>query len=257
MKFRYGFMIISFANHKGGTGKTTSTINVGRVLSDLGYRVLLIDMDPQANLTFSMGFLDAEETIADVMMREKEIDEIVLQSNEMHLVPASPELTTKREFLERLSMSEFRLRDAIERSHMEFDFILIDCPPTLSIYTINALNASDGVIIPMLMEILSVQGLDQIIQTIYKIQSTTNSNLAIIGVLGVLVNESRNLTKEILEHIRDNYYINVFNNYVRNNVRAAEAPANGMSVIEYAPASSSARDYASLTNELLTLINYN
>jgi chromosome partitioning protein len=146
------------------------------------------------------------------------------------------------------------LRQKLSELSQIYDFILIDCPPALSVYTRNALIAADGVIIPLLFEILSIQGLEQVLSTIQHLRITGNPNVQVIGALGVIVNENRKLTEEVLHYIRDNYNINVFNNYVRNNVKAAEAPSFAESVIDYAPNSSSARDYTNITSEFLAII---
>ncbi len=246
-------MIIAFTNHKGGTGKTTSVVNIGKVLSDKGYRVLLVDLDPQGNLTYSHGITNNEFTIADFLKSKASFGDLLYGDENLGLLPADFSLNDQQPVIERLPNGENLLRDKL--SNLPYDFILLDCPPAISIYTKNALNAADYVIIPMQMEVLSVQGLIKILEVVNNIKLTSNPSLEVLGVLGVLVDERRQLTDEILEYIINNFDVNVFNNRVRNSVKAAEAPSFGVSVVEYAPTSNSAKDYISVTNELLKKLN--
>ncbi|MBA4239304.1 MAG: hypothetical protein C0448_01160 [Sphingobacteriaceae bacterium] len=247
-------MIIAFANHKGGTGKTTSTINIGRALCKLGKKVLLIDLDPQGNLSYSLGLSDEKLTVCDFLLGHNSFEEIACEAFKMHVLPANISLYKSTNQIENQVDSKFILKHKLNTISSHYDFILIDCPPAISIYTVNALNAADGVIIPLVFEILSIQGLDQILSEIKAIKNTSNPNITVIGALGVVVNESRKLSSEVLEFVRDNYSINVFNNHVRNNVKAAEAPSFGKSVIDYAPTASSSKDYVNVTNELLKIL---
>ena len=246
-------MILAFANHKGGTGKTTSTINIGRALCKLGKKVLLVDLDPQGNLTYSLGLSDQKLTIADLLLDNCSFESAACEVFEMHVLPANISLYNKVELIENRSDSKFLLKNKLLQVAELYDFVLIDCPPAISIYTINALNAAEGVIIPLVFEILSIQGLDQILTEINKLKNSTNPNIKVIGALGVIVNENRKLSEEVLQYVRDNYSINVFNNHVRNNVKAAEAPSFGESVIDYSPNSISAKDYTNVANELLKI----
>lgn len=247
-------MIIAFANHKGGTGKTTSTINIGRALDKSGMRVLLIDLDPQGNLSYSLGLSGQKLTVCDFMLGTKSFDEVACEAYGMHVLPANLSLYSCSNSIEQKSDFEFVLKKQLYKISSRYDYILIDCPPAISVYTINALTAADGVIIPLVFEILSIQGLDQMLKEIKKIKASTNPAISVIGALGVAVNENRKLSSEVLEFVRDNYHINVFNNHVRNNVKAAEAPSFGKSVIDYAPSSISAKDYINVTNELVKIV---
>ncbi|MGZ4097967.1 MAG: ParA family protein [Bacteroidia bacterium] len=247
-------MIITFANHKGGTGKTTSTINIGRALAGMGKRVLLVDLDPQGNLTYSLGLSDQGLTVADLLLQTHSFEEVACEASGMHILPANNSIYDKGKLIESAPGHLFLLRDALQKIKNKYHFILLDCSPSMTVYTFNALNAADKVIIPLVFEILSIQGLDQILIEINKIRRVTNPNLSVLGALGVIVNENRKLSQEVLEYIRDNYKISIFNNHVRNNVKAAEAPSFGESVIDYAPASISAKDYLNVTRELLKII---
>lgn len=250
-------MTIAFVNHKGGTGKTTSTINIGRVLAESGKKVLLIDLDPQGNLTYSLGLSDITYTVADFLLNKKQFNEVACEAHGLHVLPSNMNLYDSESDIAATENATGLLKRKMSNINHMYDFILIDCPPAISLYTLNALNAADGVIIPLVFEILSIQGLDQILLQIHRIKKTTNVNLKVIGALGVIVIENRKLSEEVLEYIRDNYKINVFNNHVRNNVKAAEAPSFGKSVIDYAPTSISAKDYTNVTNELLKIVYNN
>lgn len=249
-------MIIAFANHKGGTGKTTSAINIGSALRRMGKKVLLVDLDPQGNLSYSLGLSDQKLTTADFLLNNCLFEEVACESSYMHVIPANLSLYSKAELIQSMPNSEMLLRYKLAAVTNQYDYILLDCPPAMSIYTFNSLNAAEGVIIPLVFEILSIQGLDQILTEIHKIKNTTNPGIKVLGALGVIVNENRKLSEEVLEYIRNNYNINVFNNRVRNNVKAAEAPSFGESVIDYAPSSISAKDYTNVTNELLKIAEY-
>jgi chromosome partitioning protein len=246
-------MIISIANHKGGTGKTTTVVNIGSALQSMGKKVLLIDFDPQGNLSYSLGINDFEYTSADWIMGNISLEDVAFEASNIHIIPANVTLNDSAYKIQQINNSDFLLKKALE-SVNDYDFILIDCPPTLSVYTMNALNASDGVLIPIKVEALSIQGLEQIVNTIDKIKTTTNFKLKIIGILGVLVDGRRQLTNEVIDYIKSHFSINIFDSYVRNSVKTAEAPSFAKSVIEYAPDSNSAKDYLSVTDELLSKI---
>ncbi|MFK7954319.1 MAG: ParA family protein [Ekhidna sp.] len=244
--------VISIINQKGGTGKTTTSINLGSALSQLGKRVLLVDMDSQGNLGYSLG-LDVEFSICDVFNGEVELADVIHSTEGMDVVTSDMRLVDIELSLIELNRRQETL-DNILKDHVgNYDYVLIDCPPSLSILAVNALYASDSVIIPMLMEVLSLQGLDQIMQTIEKINTTFNKSLEILGVLPVMVDVRRKLSEEVKEYISENYELKIFNSAIRNNVKASEAPSFGKSVITYSPSSNSAKDYIGFANEIASL----
>jgi chromosome partitioning protein len=245
-------MIISIVNHKGGTGKTTTTINLGKALSLRKKTVLLIDLDSQANLSYSLGINVGEKNIGEILFKQCTLKESLIVREGMDVIPASNNLYQYEEAIIKNNYGYNLLKDALQNAN--YDFILIDCPPSQSQLNINALCASDKVLVPMLMDVLSLQGLNQILNTIKEVKEDLNPKLEILGVLGVLVDERRQLTRDILEHVQKNYPVAVFNNYVRANVKAAEAPSHGLSVLEYAPTSNSAIDYITIANELLKIM---
>jgi chromosome partitioning protein len=245
---------ISFSNHKGGTGKTTSAVNIACALRDKNYKVLLIDLDPQGNLSYSLGVNNFNYHILDLLMENLTLKDVVITSSGVDIIPSSVDIIEKKEELKKIWNYRNLLKQKTENS--DYDFIIIDCPPTIGAYTQLAHTASDYVIIPMLLEILSIQGLSQIMKFIKEIKVTSNPDIEILGVLGVCVNESRKLTNEVLEFIDFTYKVDVFNNRVHNNVKAAEAPSFAKSVIDYAPGSASAKDYIAVTEEMLKKITY-
>lgn len=246
--------IISFTNHKGGTGKTTSVVNIACALRDKKYNVLLIDLDPQGNLSYSLGVNDYTYNVLDWLIDGVNLDSVVVMYSGLSIIPSSVNIINRKEEFKEKNYAKNLLQHNLKKTN--YDFILIDCPPAIGTFTKLALSASDFVIIPMLLEILSIQGLTQIIKFIEEIKADSNPNIEILGVLGVCVNESRKLTNEVLEFIDLTYNVDVFNNRIHNNVKAAEAPSFAKSVIDYAPSSTSAKEYIAVTQELLKKISY-
>ncbi|MEM9340883.1 MAG: ParA family protein [Bacteroidota bacterium] len=245
-------MITSIINQKGGTGKTTTTVNLGSVLATKRKKVLVIDLDPQGNLSYSLGINDFEFTVGNILDGSKSINEITVQREGMMIVPTDQRLS-KFEFHNQKGSSEYLLKNALEKEN-SFDHVLIDCPPSLSLLTINALSASDNVLIPIQLDVFSIQGLEQIISTIEEVKQKHNNNLEISGALPVLVDGRKKLTSEVQDYVRDNFDITLFKNKIRTNVKAAEAPSFGESVVSYSPSSNSAKDYVSFANEFLKVI---
>lgn len=244
-------MIITIGNRKGGTGKTTTVVNLGKGLSLHGKTVLLIDLDPQANLSYSYG-VSTEGCLLGEVLLEKCIDSgSIFYKSGLDIIPSTNELQEYEEECIKSGYSLTLLKKAIDSVRDHYDFILIDCPPAASYLTKSALIASDAVIIPMQMETLSLQGFEQMVDLVFDVKENYNPELWILGVLGVMVDERKHLTQEILTAVQNDYGVDVFNNYIRQNVKAAEAPAYGKSVIEYAPQSNSAKDYMSVAKELL------
>ncbi|WP_462249520.1 ParA family protein [Ekhidna sp.] len=244
--------VISIVNQKGGTGKTTTSLNLGSALATLGKSVLLIDMDSQGNLGYSLG-LDEGPSISDVFEGNVAIEKVIQEREGMSIVPSDMRLVDIELSLIDLSDRHNMLNSKIKAISKKYDYTLIDCPPSLSILAVNSLYASEKIIIPMLMEVLSLQGLDQIIQTIDKINSTYKKKLEIAGILPVMVDKRRKLSEEVKDHINENYDVNIFSSMVRNNVKASEAPSFGQSVITYSPHSNSAKDYMSFAEEMIKL----
>lgn len=230
---------------------------MGRALSARGKQILLIDMDPQANLSYSYG-ISTEGCLLGELLLDRFIDYgSIFFKDGVDVIPSNTDLQEYEEELIRQNAPKTVLREALNGIKDQYDFILIDCPPSASFLTRNALMASDTVLIPMLMENLSLVGFEQMVDLVFEMKQKYYPELRIIGVMGVLVDQRRQLTAQILDALRRNYGVDVFNNYVRQNVKAAEAPAAGKSVIDYAPLSNSARDYTAIANELLEIVSQN
>lgn len=244
--------VISIVNQKGGTGKTTTSINLGSALAKSGKSVLLVDMDSQGNLGYSLG-INEGKSIVDVFEGNATLKDVIQERESMDIVPSDIRLVDLELSLIELKKRHEVLHDHISELKSNYDYVLIDCPPSLSILAVNALYASDKVIIPMLMEVLSLQGLDQIITTISKIGTTYGKTLSVLGILPVMVDKRRKLSQEVRDYIDENYDVRIFESMIRNNVKASEAPSFGQSVISYAPSSNSGLDYTSFAEEILNL----
>lgn len=245
-------MVISLVNQKGGTGKTTSAVNLGSALASLHQRVLLLDLDPQGSLTYSLGIHQPKYSVSQLLMNKASLSEAIISRENMAIVPADLTLADLELSLARVQKREYKLKHLLAELP-GYNYILIDCPPSLSLLTINALNASEQVIIPMQMEVLSLKGLENILSTLDKTNKAFNHNLKVMGVLPVMVDSRKNLNDEIKEYIGQNFEVNIFTSSIRTNVKASEAPSFGRSVISYAPHSNSAKDYVSLAKEIIEL----
>jgi chromosome partitioning protein len=242
--------IVSVINQKGGTGKTTTTINLGSALSKLGKKILLVDLDPQANLSYSLGLEEPEATMAEVFSGNKSLEEILTPREGMTVAPGSNELVDIEISLVNQPKRESFLKSILADAK-GFDYILIDCPPSLSLLTVNALAASDEVLIPLQMEVLTLQGLSQILSTVAQIRDAFNARLKVKGIVVVMFDKRRKLSTEIQEYLEQNINEKIFGARIRLNVKLAEAPSFGQSVLDYDAASNGARDYMALAEEFL------
>ncbi len=246
-------MIYSIINQKGGTGKTTTTMNLGCALAHYKKRVLLIDLDPQGNLSYAFGLHNTGKNIEQLLSQEATLREVIHRIENLDLIPASIGLANTEINLINLEERAFHLSKVI--SALDYDYILIDCPPSLSLLTINALTASDRILIPMQAEVLSVKGLDLILDTVEGVRKNFNKSIQVEGILAVMVDKRKKLTEDIIDHIKDNYNTHVFDTQIRVNVKASEAPSFGKSVLSYAPKSTSAIDYINLAKEIIARRN--
>lgn len=244
-------MIISIVNHKGGTGKTTTTINLGSALAQQGYKVLLVDFDAQGSLSYSLGIEDGEPTIAELMHGERKVEQVIQERESMHILPAGAALADM-EFSMAQSTNRFNHLKNLFEHLPSYDFVLIDCPPSLSLLTLNALAASTHVLVPMQMDVLALRGLDSLLETMSKV-NPINPSLSFLGVLPIMIDPRKNIHQEILKHIRSNYNVRIFSNSIRTSVKAAEAPSFGKSLVQYAPASRASEDYQHLAKEVISL----
>lgn len=244
-------MVISIVNHKGGTGKTTTTINMGSVLAASGYSVLLIDFDAQGSLSYSLGLGDVKESIGEALLGEVAVQEILYEREGMHVLAAN---TTLADVELAIAKSEERfnhLKQMLE-DLSSYDFVLIDCPPSLSLLTLNALVASDHVLVPMQLDVLALRGLESMLNTVEKMKSI-NPGLSVLGILPMMADMRKNIHQEVRTYISENYDIPMFSQVIRSSVKAAEAPSFGKSVVSYAPTSTTSQDYQAFTREFLSV----
>lgn len=246
-------VVISLLNHKGGVGKTTSAINIGAGLTELGKKVLLIDLDPQANLTISLGIPRQKHTIYEALRGEGEMVPYSYKPG-MDVITSSLDLSGAEMELINEAGREFILRELINQVIEDYDFVLIDCPPSLGLLTLNALTSSRWVLIPLQTEFLAVQGLAKIKQVIDKVKFRLNKQLDIGGVIATMYDSRRVLNRDVVETIHKHFGEKVFKTYIRENVALAEAPAQRKDIFEYAPKSSGSVDYLNLCKEILSRI---
>ncbi len=242
------------ANQKGGVAKTTSVAALGAALAERGKRVLLIDLDPQACLTYSLGFDpdDLEPTIHDVLVRRAKVREAQLDvdGEGLSLVPANIDLAGAEAYLLTRTGREYALRQALEDGEA-FDVTLIDCPPSLGVLTINGLTAADDVVIPLQCEALSHRGVGQLLDTIDDVRRLTNKDLRIRGVLPTMFDGRTNHAKEVLGDVGKRYDVPVLDPPVRKSIRFAEAPRAGKSILRFAPRHPGSEAYRAIARELV------
>ena len=247
--------IIAVANQKGGVGKTTTAINLAACLSEKGKKVLLIDMDPQGNATSGIGVnkSELEYTIYDLMIGESSISNCTIKNvyKDMDLIPTSVDLAAAEIELIGIERKEFILKDEIDFIKDSYDFIIIDCPPALSMLTINAMTTADSVIVPIQCEYYALEGLSQLMHTINLVSERLNPTLSIEGIVFTMFDGRTNLSNQVVENVRYNMGNNVYDSIIPRNVRLAEAPSYGMPIIQYDPRSAGAEAYMALAEEVI------
>jgi chromosome partitioning protein len=248
--------IIAIVNQKGGTGKTTTTVNLGRAIAEFGKKVLLMDLDPQGSLSYYLGANSNVWSISDVILEDISFHNALIQREGLHIIPADVTLADLELSLVNYQGREQILKKMIAQNAQDYDYILIDCSPSLSILTVNALVAAHSVVIPLQMEVLSMHGLELILETIEQVKKTVNPDLQIMGILILMYNVRRRITKEVHSHIKKTYnFVPIFQTHIRTDVKLVEAPSFGKSVFEYAPQSNGAEDYLSLAQEIIAKEN--
>lgn len=247
--------IISVANQKGGVGKTTTTVNLGSSLAFMGKKILLVDIDAQGNATSGMGIRkpDVTKDIYDVLVNEVPIQEAIAPSSRENLdiVPATLQLAGAEIELTSMMARESRLKLALNEVKDQYDYILIDCPPSLGHLTINAFTASDSILIPVQCEYYALEGLSQLLNTVRLVQKHFNPELEIEGVLLTMYDARTNLGAEVVEEVRRYFQEKVYETIIPRNVRLSEAPSHGMSIIDYDIRSKGAEVYQALAKEVL------
>lgn len=247
--------IISVANQKGGVGKTTTTVNLAASLGALEKKVLLVDADPQANATSSLGLNndDFEINIYQVFEHIGDIKKSIIKTNSPNLfiIPSHIDLVAVEIELVDKPNREMMLKNALNKVSDEFDYILIDCPPSLGLITLNALSASNSVIIPIQCEYFALEGLGKLLNTIKSIQKIHNNSLEIEGMLLTMYDSRLRLSKQVVEEVKKHFYNMVFNTIISRNVRLGEAPSFGETIINYDASSKGANNYLKFAEELI------
>jgi chromosome partitioning protein len=244
--------VIAFANQKGGVAKTTSTLNLAAALKEKELRVLCVDMDPQGNLTMSQGLNpdSIERSMFDVLVHRMPIENVI-HKTEIDIAVSSIDLAGAELALSSMIGRERALEKALAPMLGEYDYILIDTPPSLGLLTINALVAAGGVIVPVQCEYLSLRGLVQLENTLAMIRENLNPNVAIVGILPTMYDRRTLHTREAVEILEENFGDLVFNTRIKKTIRYAEAPVKGTSVLKYDPSGSAADAYRQLAKEVL------
>ena len=247
--------IISFTNQKGGVGKTTTCVNLSAYLAAMGQKVLILDLDPQGNATSGVGVEkhNGLKTIYDLIDGESPIDEVIIQTqiDGLDIIPSTVDLAAAEISLVSLPNREKILKEILDNVKEYYDFIMIDCQPSLGLLTVNALTASDSVIIPMQCEFYSLDGITQLMNTLRLVKLHLNPTLDVEGVVRTMKDNRSNLINQVSQEIIKFFKSKVFDTYIPRNIRLAEAPSHGMPIILYDPSSKGAEAYLSLAEEFL------
>ena len=247
--------IISVVNQKGGVGKTTTTVNLSACLEKQGKKVLLIDMDPQGNATSGLG-IDTEElesTVYQVIIGEQSMEESIVKTEfgELYLSPSDIQLAGAEIELVSMKKREYMLKNALSGIKNQYDYILIDCPPSLNLMTINALVASDSVLIPVQCEYYALEGLSRLMQTVKSIKKQLNAELDIEGILLTMYDSRTNLSMMVADEVKKFFPSKVYHTVIPRNVRLSEAPSYGQPIIAYDPYSRGSESYTELAKEVI------
>jgi chromosome partitioning protein len=253
-----GPKIIAIANQKGGVGKTTTTINLAAALAERGQRVLVIDLDPQGNASTGLGIgLDNREfTTYELLLEDIDLNQVILETKteNLYIVPATVDLSSADLDLLSNEKRSFLLHDALRQTQMdafEFNYILIDCPPSLNLLTVNAMIGAHSILVPLQSEFFALEGLSQLMLTIREIRQTGNKELRIEGIVLTMYDRRNNLSQQVEQDARDNLGDLVFKTMVPRNVRVSEAPSYAMPVLAYDTNSKGAKAYRDLAGELM------
>lgn len=243
---------ITVSNHKGGVGKTTTAVNIGAGLARLDKKVLLIDLDPQAHLTYSLGIQahELEKTMYELLKGELKFSDVLLKKNGLDIIPASLNLSSADVELANIPGRERLLSGALE-GVTDYDFMILDCPPSLGLLTLNSLTISREVFIPIQAEYLALQGMSKLLQLVDIVKSRLNSELEITGIIGTRFDIRKKLNNEVIEKIREYFHEKLFKTLIRENIALAEAPSFGQDIFEYNPKSHGAVDYMNLCREII------
>ena len=247
--------IIAIANQKGGVGKTTTAINLAACLAEAGQKILIIDIDPQGNTTSGFGLpkTDIEKTVYEVLLGECNIKDAIVENiiDNLDILPSNVNLAGAEIDLIDVDNREYILKESILEVRNRYDYIILDCPPSLSMLTVNAMTAADTVLVPIQCEYYALEGLSQLIHTVNLVRERLNPNLDMEGVVFTMYDSRTNLSNQVVENVKSNLKQHVFETIIPRNIRLAEAPSYGEPITEYDPKSTGAEKYMELAEEII------